>query len=90
MWSQGQMHRRWGTLLVLVIVMLVAIMPMLEPVCDTGSGDGYDSSHIHATPAVAAQGPAIPAIPLVGPVPPGRSIEPLTALAPSIFVPPRS
>lgn len=84
------MHRRWGTSLVLVIVAFVAIMPTLEPVCDTTSGDGHGRSHLHAIPGIVAEGSAVSRAPLVGAVPPVRSFDRLVEHPPSIFVPPRS
>ncbi len=88
--SQGQMHRTWGILLRLIVVVLVAITPMLEPVCDTVSGDGHHRGHVHTIPAITAQGPAAPGVPSIGAALPARPVGHMMVLAPSIFVPPRS
>lgn len=72
------------------MVALVAMMPTLEPVCDTTSGDDHGRSHLHAIPGLIAEGPAVLGATLVGAVPPVRPFDRLVERPPAIFVPPRS
>jgi hypothetical protein len=84
------MLRRWTILLGAVMVAVVALVPALEFVCDAASADGHEYGHVHTSPAVSADGPAVPNVFALGIASPsGQADQPVTS-RPAIFVPPRS
>ena len=80
----------WLALTALMLIGVLIVLPSLEFACDGSQGDGHDSHHAHASPAVldsVAYRPFVAQRGVAGaPVPPARP----SALASLVFVPPRA
>jgi hypothetical protein len=87
---RSETRHRWEQALWLIVALVLAITPVLEPLCDTLAGEGHHQGHVHTIPALTAEGPTVPGVPSIGAGPPARDLEPVMILARSIFVPPRS
>lgn len=78
------------TLLGALLVVVVALLPAAEYACDAAPGTAHTYNHVCTSPAVSADGPAVPAVVPVGTTPtPTPAVAPRTSES-SIFVPPRS
>jgi hypothetical protein len=87
---RSETRHRWGQALWVIVAIVFAITPVLEPMCDTLSGNGHHQGHVHTVPALTAQGPTVPGVPSIGAAAPAHTLERVMVLPRSIFVPPRS
>jgi len=80
----------WRVLLEMALLLVVALAPTAQFVCDALPGEQHPGGDVHAGPALVVHAPALPVMALSGLPFPLSGPESGPGVRPSIFVPPRA